>query len=55
MVAVWCRLLALLLLIAATPLEAQSRRPYPATRYGGNYMHNYLFAPTPGATPSGPA
>jgi hypothetical protein len=40
---------------AATHLAAQGGRTYPAARQGGNYMHNYYFAPAPSSTPWAPA
>jgi hypothetical protein len=48
-------LLCCLLASCAAGLSAQTRRPYPATRYGGNYLHNYLIPPAPSATPWAPA
>ena len=61
------RLSFTLLLLAATPLFAQSQRwppppiiqgvaeAYPPARHGGNYMHNYYFPPAPSSTPWAPA
>jgi TolB protein len=41
---------------AAIGIHAQTaRRPYPAIRYGGNYLHNYLIPPAPSGTPFAPA
>jgi TolB protein len=38
------------------PASAQwTRRPYGASRFGGNYMHAYLLPPAPSATPWAPA
>ncbi|MGH9347290.1 MAG: CehA/McbA family metallohydrolase [Vicinamibacterales bacterium] len=42
--------------LAAGPVIGQGGgRSYPAARQGGNYMHNYYFAPTPASTPWAPA
>ncbi|MSO51782.1 MAG: hypothetical protein EXQ51_05095 [Acidobacteria bacterium] len=47
---------SLALVLAVTSVSAQwTRRPYQASRYGGNYMHSYHFAPSPSATPWAPA
>src|SRR5918994_5224073 len=43
------------LLLAAAQTSGQDGRAYPAARQGGNYMHNYYFAPAPGSTPWAPA
>src|SRR5919109_56932 len=43
------------LLAAASDLAGQGGRTYPAARQGGNYMHNYYFAPAPSSTPWAPA
>ena len=43
------------LVLAAGQLSGQSGRTYPAARQGGNYMHNYYFAPAPSSTPWAPA
>jgi TolB protein len=40
---------------AVAPLVAQTRRPYAAIHYGGNYLHNYLIPPAPASTPWAPA
>ena len=40
---------------AAAHLAGQGGRTYPAARQGGNYMHNYYFAPAPSSTPWAPA
>jgi len=40
--------------LAATQLTGQGGRTYPAARQGGNYMHNYYFAPAPSSTPWAP-
>ena len=44
---------AVLLLVAH--LAAQGARTYGPARQGGNYMHNYYFAPAPSSTPWAPA
>ena len=47
---------ALVAVVAATVhLAGQGARTYPAARQGGNYMHNYYFAPAPSSTPWAPA
>jgi TolB protein len=45
------------MVIAATalPTAQWTRRPYQASRYGGNYMHTYHFGPAPSSTPWAPA
>src|SRR5688572_14327503 len=43
------------ILLAAVQLAGQGGRTYPAARQGGNYMHNYYFAPAPSSTPWAPA
>ncbi len=43
---------ALLLLILPVSVLAQGR--YPASRHGGNYMHNFYFPPAPSSTPWAP-
>jgi len=48
-------LIGLLTLAVASPLAQWTRRPYQASRYGGNYMHAYHFAPSPSSTPWAPA
>jgi TolB protein len=48
-------LLAAGLLIVSAHLAGQGDRTYPAARQGGNYMHNYYFAPAPSSTPWAPA
>jgi TolB protein len=40
--------------LAVVVLDGQGGR-YPAARQGGNYMHNYYFAPAPSSTPWAPA
>jgi TolB protein len=47
-------LACLALALAGVPLAGQGGR-YPAARQGGNYMHNYYFAPAPSSTPWAPA
>ncbi len=42
-------------LLTADPSAQWSRRPYQASRYGGNYMHTYLLPPAPASTPWAPA
>ncbi len=49
---------ALALALALAPSSeaaAQSRRAYPATAHGGNYMHNFYLPPAPATTPWYPA
>ncbi len=41
-------------LLASAHLVGQSGRTYPAAKQGGNYMHNYYFAPAPSSTPWAP-
>ena len=43
------------LILASAHLAGQGTVPYPAARQGGNYMHNYYFAPAPSSTPWAPA
>jgi TolB protein len=43
------------LVLAVAHLSGQGGRTYPAARQGGNYMHNYYFAPAPSSTPWAPA
>jgi hypothetical protein len=43
------------LLLVSVQLAGQGGRTYPAARQGGNYMHNYYFAPAPSSTPWAPA
>jgi len=43
------------LALAAAHLVAQGGRTYPAAKQGGNYMHNYYFAPAPASTPWAPS
>ena len=40
--------------LAATGLLAQAEQ-YPASRHGGNYMHNFYFPPAPSSTPWAPS
>lgn len=40
--------------LAVGAVAGQSGRTYPAARQGGNYMHNYYFAPAPSSTPWAP-
>lgn len=48
--------LALIALLAlTTSVFAQSRRPYQASRYGGNDLHTCLIPPAPSSTPWAPA
>jgi Tol biopolymer transport system component len=42
------------LVVSVVHLAGQGGR-YPAARQGGNYMHNYYFAPSPSSTPWAPA
>jgi TolB protein len=44
---------AVVLMVAE--LAAQGGRTYRPARQGGNYMHNYYFAPAPSSTPWAPA
>jgi TolB protein len=50
------RVLAILssVVLAVVSVSGQGG-PYPAARQGGNYMHNYYFAPAPSSTPWAPA
>ena len=41
--------------LASVHVTGQGGRTYPAARQGGNYMHNYYFAPAPSSTPWAPA
>ncbi len=42
-------------LVAASGAVAQPQRnTYPASRHGGNYMHNFYFPPAPSSTPWAP-
>lgn len=43
------------LLLVGAHLAGQGGRPYPAAGQGGNYLHNYYFAPAPSSTPWAPA
>ena len=43
------------LVLAVAHLSGQGGRVYPAAKQGGNYMHNYYFAPAPSSTPWAPA
>ena len=40
--------------LAAAGVLAQAGR-YPASRHGGNYMHNFYFPPSPSSTPWAPS
>jgi hypothetical protein len=40
--------------LAAVGVLAQAGR-YPASRHGGNYMHNFYFPPSPSSTPWAPS
>ena len=40
--------------VAAAGVLAQAGR-YPASRHGGNYMHNFYFPPSPSSTPWAPS
>jgi len=42
-------------LLTAEPSAQWPRRPYQASRYGGNYLHTYLVPPAPASTPWAPA
>src|SRR5688572_4946711 len=42
-------------LLVSAHVAGQSSRTYPAAKQGGNYMHNYYFAPAPSSTPWAPA
>jgi hypothetical protein len=50
-----CFLVALGIATAAVLRGQQVSRVYPAARQGGNYMHNYYFAPAPASSPWAPA
>ena len=41
-------------LVAAATVLGQAGR-YPASRHGGNYMHNFYFPPSPSSTPWAPS
>jgi TolB protein len=43
------------LAVSSAYLAGQAGPTYPAARQGGNYMHNYYFAPAPSSTPWAPA
>ena len=43
------------ILLASSHVVGQGGRTYPAAKQGGNYMHNYYFAPAPSSTPWAPA
>ena len=43
-----------LVAVAAVSVLAQAGR-YPASRHGGNYMHNFYFPPSPSSTPWAPS
>ena len=43
-----------LVAVAAGGVLAQAGR-YPASRHGGNYMHNFYFPPSPSSTPWAPS
>ena len=43
-----------LVAVAAAGVLAQAGR-YPASRHGGNYMHNFYFPPSPSSTPWAPS
>ena len=47
-------MLAAVTLISTDALLAQAER-YPASRHGGNYMHNFYFPPAPSSTPWAPS
>jgi len=40
--------------VVTAGLLAQAGR-YPASRHGGNYMHNFYFPPSPSSTPWAPS
>jgi TolB protein len=42
-------------LAAASLIGQERQRTYPGARTGGNYMHNYYFAPAPSTTPWAPS
>lgn len=48
-------LLGLFAVAIAQPSAQWTRRPYQASRAGGNYMHTYLLPPAPSSTPWAPA
>lgn len=45
----------MVIVATALPGAQWTRRPYQASRYGGNYMHAYHFGPAPSSTPWAPA
>ena len=52
----WPHLAAVLLLLGTVPLAAQERfGSYPATRMGGNYMHNFYLPPAVNSAPWAPS
>jgi TolB protein len=46
---------AIMIAMTASAGAQWTRRPYQASRYGGNYMHAYHFGPAPSSTPWAPA
>lgn len=47
--------LVALLALTTSVFGQWNRRPYQASRYGGNYLHAYLIPPAPSSTPWAPA
>ena len=47
--------LTAVVLLLVVDVAAQGARTYRPARQGGNYMHNYYFAPAPSSTPWAPA
>jgi len=47
--------LVLIVLISGTAAGQLTDAMYPSARHGGNYMHNFYFAPAPSSTPWAPA
>ena len=47
-------LLAGVIALASVALAQPGGTTYPASRHGGNYMHNFYFPPAPSSTPWGP-
>lgn len=47
-------ILAAALVVASGALAQPRGNTYPASRHGGNYMHNFYFPPAPSSTPWAP-
>ena len=52
--ALFAGVLAAAVAAGAVDAHAQAGR-YPASRHGGNYMHNFYFPPAPSSTPWAPS